>query len=216
MKHKLALNAEEFLKALKDASLYVDKDNIGSATSHVLLGLSQKTLSVIACDGRGYYQNNIHVCAEKGSRPSLPGKPMRIFIPGKDLNALLKAHKCKGEIKLEVFESQNDFHKVELILPDKSKFTFDSPAKLDVPDYARIRKLADKGKKSTVSLGQVMFPANELTRAGKVFPVKTGYTIPMYISQKKEGGLLTLMEYQSEAEGKDIKVIFMLGLSEAA
>lgn len=146
----------------------------------------------------------------------MPGKPMRLLISEKDVSAIAKNNRCKGIITLETDDAKNGIYQVKLAFPDSGVFNFASPKKVEIPDYGKIRKLAEKGKKETVSIGQLMLPVQELTRAGKVFPVKTGYTIPMYVSKWKNGGLITLLEYQSETESADIKVIFALGLSEAA
>lgn len=218
MRHKVMIEAEDFLKALKDASLYAAKDNDSMATAYVMLLLNQKqkTIAVIACDGHGYYERLVNIGLEKGIKPSLPGKPMRLFIPRNSIAAILKNSGSRGLVKLTMddAEKREDAWSVTLTFPDASTIVFNSPASLALPDYEGIRKRAEKGKKSNVNLGQVMMPVKELTRAGKVFPVKTGSTVPMYISQWKKGGCLTLLEYQEE--NVEIRVIFALSIPEAA
>lgn len=220
MKHKITLESEILARALKDAALYVAKDDLSQAISHVLLLLNpkKKNLSVIACDGCGYYERVIEIIQEKGVKPSLPGKPMHIFISRNDLAAISKSGNIPGILSIETDDGKkvNDSYAVKFVFPDGKISNLSSPSTLEIPDYSFIRKQAEKGKKAKVSLGQMMLPVRELTRAGKVFPVKTGFTVPMYISQWKKGGLLTLLEYQSEFENVDIKVIFAISLPEAA
>lgn len=218
MTHQLSVETEEFVKTLKDASLYVSNEDGIKATSYVMLSLNQKqkTVSVIACDGRGYYERSVRCISERGQKASLPDKPMHLFIPAREIKAIAKTARCRGVMRLEVEEGQNSDYQVHLAFPISSSHDFNTPSNLEIPDYGGIRKLGEKGKKSTLNIGQVMLPVNELTRAGKVFPVKIGSTIPMYIVKWKNGGLITLLEYQSEAEHLDIKVIFALGISETA
>ena len=218
MAHQLSVETDEFVKTLKDASLYASNEDGIKATSYIMLSLNQKkkTISVIGCDGKGYYERAVQLIPEKGQKASLPGKAMSLFIPAREIKAIAKIAKCHGPMRLEAAEAINNTYQVHLAFPNSSSHNFSSPANLEVPDYAGIRKLAEKGKKSTLNIGQVMLPINELTRAGKVFPVKIGSTIPMYIAKWKTGGLVTLLEYQSEIERVDIKVIFALGISEAA
>lgn len=218
MTHQLSVETDEFVKTLKDASLYASNEDGINATSYIMLSMNQKqkAVSVIACDGRGYYERAVLLIPEKGQKASLPGKPMSLFIPAGEIKSIAKTAKCHGPMRLEVGEVKNNKYQVNLAFPNSSAHEFSAPANLEIPDYAGIRKLAEKGKKSTLNIGHVMLPINELTRAGKVFPVQIGSTIPMYIAKWKTGGLVTLLEYQSEIERVDIKVIFALGISEAA
>lgn len=220
MKHKVSVESEVLAKALKDASLYIAKDDFSGAISYALLMLNpkKKNISVIACDGHGYYERTIEVIQEKGVKPSLPGKPMHIFISRSDIAAIGKSGNMRGTLSIEIDDEKkvNDNYSVKLVFPDGKTSNIFSPAALEIPDYSFIRKQAEKGKKANVSLGQMLLPVKELTRAGKVFPIKTGFTVPMYISQWKKGGLLTLLEYQSEFENVDIRVIFAISLPDAA
>lgn len=218
MVHKLTVDTEEFVKTLKDASLYVSNEDRIKAASYIMLTLNQKlkTVSVIACDGRAYYERAIELIAVKGQKASLPGKPMSLFIPAIEIKDIAKSAKCHGPMLLEVEKTQNTNYQVHLTYPNSSSHDFSSPATLEIPNYAGIRKMAEKGKKSSLNIGQVMLPIKELGRASKVFPVKIGSTIPMYIAKWKQDGLITLLEYQSDIEHVDIKVIFALGISEAA
>ncbi len=217
MQHRILIEADSFAKALKDSALYVARDNDFDALAHVLLTLTpkSKSLSVIACDGRGYYERMVGLMPEKGLKPSLPGKPMVIFIPRTELSVITK-NAGTGTITMIVDEASKprDAHAVKLCFADGASHVFKSPANLDIPDYASIKKQAEKGKSSKVSLGQAMLPIQEMLRAGKVFPVKSGMTIPMYVSEARNGGCLTLLEYQ--AENVDMRVIFMLSLPQAA
>lgn len=218
MAHQLSVETDEFVKTLKDASLYASNEDGINATSYIMLSLNQKQkiVSVIGCDGKAYYERAVQLIPKKGQKASLPGKPMCLFIPKSEIKAIAKIAKCHGPMRLEAVEAKNNTCHVHIALPNSSTHEFSTPANLEIPDYAGIRKLAEKGKKFTLNIGQVMLPINELTRAGKVFPVKIGSTIPMYIAKWKTGGLITLLEYQSETERVDIKVIFALGISEAA
>lgn len=219
MKHQVILESASFVKTIKDSSLYLAKDDPGNPASCVLLELSrkQKIMSVIACDGRGYYESSLKLVQARGVRQSLPGKPMRLLIARDSVSVIAKHVKCAGNLVIEVDDSQTQktsAYAVEIVFPNEASVCLTSPANLKIPDYASLRKKAEKGKQARVSLGQVMLPVKELARAGKVFPAPIGETIPMYISQWQKNGLLTLLEYESESE--NMRVIFALGLPEAA
>lgn len=213
MKHQICVDSTEFVQAIKDASSYAGRDN-GKGMDHVLLTVLPrlKKLSVVACDGFGYYERrlNLEHC-KKQPKPSLPGKEMRLVICLSDVSMLVKfiPSKLHGNIRLELDDEQiaAGSYSVNLVLPNGMSTTFFSKAEADIPDLASIRTRAEKGKKKAPALNNVHIPVHELLRAGRVFPGK-GTFAQMFTASGLQDGIMALLECKNY--DTDISVIFML------
>lgn len=211
MKYTICTNATELAHSLKDACNYVLKDTPDNAMSHVLLTVHPKTrkLSITACDGLGYYERRLNLVNKKGA---LTGKDRSIFISLKDAAMLAKLipNRMDGDATfyLEDENVTKDSYAVRLELPDGSSTTFNSKSNLQIPDYAKIRANAEKGRKQAPNLEGIGIPVNEMLRAARVFPAKGAFA-RIFTSKGIRDGIMALLECKDEQ--RDISVIFMLG-----
>ena len=214
MRHQICVNAGSFAQTIKDAAIYASKDEPSPGTSLVLLTVLPKVkkLSVIACDGFGYYERRISLeHCKKQPKPTLPGKEMRLGIGLSDVSMLVKfiPSKLLGNIQLELDDEQvvdGNFN-IKLSLPNGMATTFFSKAQLEVPDLGSIRGKAEKGKKKAPAVNSLHVPVRELLRAGKVFPQKAS-SAQMFTAAGLNKGVMALLECKNEDD--DISVIFML------
>jgi len=212
MKHQICVDSTDFVQAIKDASSYASKNNENKGMDHVLLTVLPrlKKLSVVACDGFGYYERrlNLEHCKNQ-PKPSLPGKEMRLVICLPDVSMLVKfiPSKLQGNIRLELDDERlvAGSYSVNLVLPNGMSTTFFSKAEVDIPDLASIRTRAEKGKKKAPALNNVHVPVRELLRAGKVLP---GKDAQMFTASGLQDGVMALLECKND--DTDISVIFML------
>lgn len=220
MRHQICVATTEFVQAIKDASNYAVKNDLTTAMSHVILTVMPKAkkLSVIACDGLGYYERrlNLEHC-KKQPKPSLPGKEMRICIALSDVSMLVKfiPSRLQGNIQLEVDDEQivNDNFTVSLSLPNGMSTTFFSKTQLELPDLAAIRTKAERGRKKAPAVNSLHIPAHELLRAGKVFPGKGSFA-RIFTAEDVNKNIMALLECKND--DTDISVIFMLNQENAA
>ena len=58
MLHTFSVNGSQLAASLKDATCYAGKDAYDPGTASIVMANAHKTnqLSVIACDGKGYYE----------------------------------------------------------------------------------------------------------------------------------------------------------------
>ena len=214
MKHKIRVDVHAFAQSIKDAAIYASKEDHGNGTNLVLLSVLPKVkkLSIIACDGFGYYESRLNLeCCKKQPKPTLPGKEMRLGIALADVSMLVKfiPARLTGNIQLEVDDEQivNDNFSVVLSLPTGLSTTFFSKAQLEVPDLGAVRTKAEKGKKKAPAVNSLHILVRELLRAGKVFPGKDAFA-QMFTSDNHHNGVMALLECKNAVT--DISVIFML------
>lgn len=211
MKHQICANAKLFAEAIRDASIYASKDSANNLDLVILTVLPKdKMLSVVGCDGLGYYERKIplEVC-KKQPKPSLPDSQMRLVISLSDVAMLVKLiAKQTGNLKLEVeADVIDDKYQVKLTLENGTSTAFFSKANPELPDLNAIKNHAIKGKKKGQPLDRLQLPVNELFRAGKVLAGKNAFAS---ISTCKgiAKGIMALLE--CKADDTDISVIFML------
>ncbi|MDE7241021.1 hypothetical protein [Desulfovibrio sp.] len=217
MSYQVRVNALSLGHALRDAALYVGKNEAWEATAHILLILppKQRKLAVIGCDGNGYYERRLALVQEKGApKPSFPGKDKAVLLGAQEAALLVKFCKTKSVATLTVNEDGQGY-RLSVALPDGSSTSVGCPANLEVPAYDQITTNAAKGEKQGVTPANMCIPVRELGRASKVFPVPVGQTIPMSVAKWKDAGCLAQLKYLSDADDADIRVIFVLSLPEA-
>lgn len=217
MKHTITVNTLALVQALKDAGNYVKKDALADdPLGYVLLRLAPKTgkLTVIACDGLGYYERRLDMEKSK-TRPSLPRQGIRIASPDVATLARTIPARTQGELVLEIDDARMNGTSliVTVSLSNGLTTTFLSRTDLTSPDFATIKSRAEKGKKENLSLTNVQVPVNELLRAGKVFPGKKSFA-HLVTARGINRGIMALLECKDEFA--DISVIFMLNQHEAA
>ena len=224
MLHTLNLNASQFSEAVKDAVIYTGKDRYDDMMNSVILSITSKgkKLSVVACDGNGYYERRLNLLRSKGDpKPTLPGKESRICIASQDAAMLSKfiTPRTMGGVMLELDDAKasDGRYRVRLSLADGASTTFLSRADVNIPDYSPIVASAEKGRKTMPKLGEMYIPVSEMARASKVFPSKYGKTARISTAKgNQQTGCLALLEYQEEDSDVDIRVIFMLSGAESA
>lgn len=213
MKHQICANAKVFAEAVKDAAVYAAKD-CGRGLDAVILTVipKEKILSVVGCDGLGYYERKIQLeICKKQPKPSLPEKSMRLVISLSDVAMLAKfiTPKGMGNIRLEVDDEQivDGKYTVRLVLENGMTTTFFCKVNPELPDLGSIKSHALKGKKKPTLLNSLQLPVNELLRAGKVLSGKYSFAS---ISTCKgiAQGVMALLECKDK--GIDISLIFML------
>ena len=218
MSYQVRVNALSLGHALRDAALYVGKNEAWTATAHILLSMlpKQKKLAVIGCDGKGYYERRLALVQEKGApKPTFPGKDKGVLLGAQEAGLLVKFCKSKEIASLTVNEDNGQGYRLSVTLPDGSATSVSCPANMEVSAYDQITTNAAKGEKQAMSPANVCIPVRELGRASKVFPVPVGQTIPMSIAKWKDAGCLAQLKYLSDADDADIRVIFVLSLPEA-
>ena len=217
MSYQVRVNALSLGHALRDAALYVGKNEAWMATAHILLTMlpRQKKLAVIGCDGKGYYERRLALLQEKGTpKPTFPGKDKAVLLGAQEAGLLVKFCKSKEIASLTVNE-EGQGYRLSVTLPDGSSTSVSCPDNMEVPAYDQITTNAAKGEKQAMSPANVCIPVRELGRASKVFPVPVGQTIPMSVAKWKDAGCLAQLKYLSDADDADIRVIFVLSLPEA-
>ena len=218
MHHKLTCNAALLAQTLKDATVYTSKDVYSEATCHVLLTVKGKSLTVIACDGLGYYERRIPLVIDKGEKPSLPGKEQRLCLTCQEALALHRRipTRLMGNATLELDDPKPKDRQTlaTLTLPDGASTTFFAKTDVILPDYTNIIKLAEKGKKIGTVLSNVCIPVHEMIRAGKVLPTRDGKMAHLHTA-KGVKGYMALLELKED--DTDVRIIFMLSeLAKAA
>lgn len=218
MSYQVRVNALSLGHALRDAALYVGKNEAWTATAHILLIVppKQKKLAVIGCDGNGYYERRLALVQEKGApKPTFPEKDKAVLLRAQEAALLVKFCKGKGIATITVNEEDGQGYRLSVALPDGSSTSVACPANMEVPAYDQITTNAAKGEKQAMTPANVCIPVRELGRASKVFPVPVGQTIPMSVAKWKDAGCLAQLKYLSDADDADIRVIFVLSLPEA-
>ena len=215
MLHAITLSANLFSQTVRDAVNYASKDIINDHGLHCLVLTLQnktKTLSVIACDGTGYYERKLPLVWSKGTpKPSLPNA--RICITAQDairIAKLIPARSC-GNVTLEINDTvspKENHYQLSLILPDGGTSTFLSPNDVTLPDYNGLVHRAEKGKKGKADMQNLYLPIQELTRVAKVLPKKDD-SISFAMNKEEVGGLV-LLEYQIPEESLNLRIIFTL------
>ena len=224
MSYTVSIPGSQLAESLKDASCYTSRDMYDDATASVVLHVTAKTkkLSVIACDGHGYYERRIPISVQqKVSKSTVLGKFPQLCISTPDASLLAKfiSPRILGSVTLEVDDSPKDAkYTVKVTLPDGGSTTIFSRADVGLPDYRAIVEKAEKAKKTLPRLNDVYIPTHEMFRAGKVFPKKNGNAVRMYTSNTQPKGIMALLEYLTPEDDCDIRVIFMLAepITEAA
>lgn len=213
MKHQICTNSKVFAEAVRDASVYAARDS-GKGLDSVILTVipKEKMLSVIGCDGLGYYERKIQLeICKKYPKPSLPEKSMRLVISLPDASMLVKFITQKGmaNIKLEVDDEEitDGKYTVRLVLENGMATTFFCKVNPELPDLGSIKSHALKGKKKPAVLNRLQLPVNELIRAGKVLSRKYSFASISTCKGFTEG-VMALLECKDES--MDISVIFML------
>jgi|GEM_PF-6013447 len=223
MTHTLTVNAAGFAEALKDAALYVGKEQWRDALNSVMLSIVSRSsrLAVVGCDGKGYYERRITLLRGRGiPKPSLPGARGTVCIAVRDVAKLTKLINSltEGQVTLEIdAQGKEETHKAKLTSADGSSATFTVSAYSDIPDFSPIIARAEEGLAQPPKLTNVYIPVAEMLRAGKVFPSKDGRTARICASKRKgSNGCLALLEYRDKEDDLDIRVIFMLTEPESA
>lgn len=211
MIHTISLDAADLAETIKAATNYTAKDvDNRNPLCHLLLKLADKgkNISVIACDGHGYYERKLKII-KTSHKNSLPNK--QLCISGTDTSMLAKfiPAKIRGQITLEIDDMPIEKCKlpVKVILPNGASAPFLSDTSIEFPDYDKIKKTAEKNKKKELVLSNINIPVHELIRAGKVFPTKNLGTVQWFTSKSVNSGNMALLE--SVNDQHDIKVIFM-------
>ncbi|MBD5626224.1 MAG: hypothetical protein HDQ90_01775 [Desulfovibrio sp.] len=196
MSYQVRVNALSLGHALRDAALYVGKNEAWMATAHILLTMlpRQKKLAVIGCDGKGYYERRLALLQEKGTpKPTFPGKDKAVLLGAQEAGLLVKFCKSKEIASLTVNE-EGQGYRLSLTLPDGSSTSVSYLDNMEVPAYDQITTNAAKGEKQAMSPANVCIPVRELGRASKVFPVPVGQTIPMSVAKWKDAGCLAQLK----------------------
>ena len=219
MLHAITVSATMFAQTVRDAANYASKDQFSDPGLSCIVLTAQaktKTLTVSACDGKGYYERKLPLVWAKGDpKPSLPSKESRICIAAQDAAKIAKLipNRSTGNVTLEVNDAispKENHYQLTLVLPDGGTSTLLTPNDVTLPDYNRIVNRALKGKKEASPMQNLFLPIQELTRLAKVMPKKEG-GISFYMAKEKVGGIV-LLEYQQPEEDLDLRIIFMLSI----
>ncbi len=217
MLHAITLSASLFSQTVRDAVNYASKDTYDANGLNCLVLTLQnktKTLSVVACDARGYYERRLPLVWAKGDpKPSLPGKDARLLYHTQDAIKIAKLIPARalGNVTLEVNDAvspKENHYQISLVLPDGGTSTFLSPNNITLPNYNSIVSRALKGKKERSSLQNLYLPIQEIARIAKVLPKRDG-AISFSMTKEDVGGLV-LLEYQNPEENLDLRIIFTL------
>lgn len=205
MKHIVVTDSKALSESLKSAQNYIKKDaNTSDPLCLVTLSYlpKAKKLSVIACDGHGYFERRLSVPSSRQSRPSMPGKNQSVCIPLSDVQTLVKfiPARATGSISLE-FDDDNSVGRA--VLATGSTIVFSFQKDVELPDYASILAKAEKGKKKPPRLTDIHVPIHEMLRAAKALPNKDFATARMYTPEE------TMALLECEDDETDIRIIFM-------
>lgn len=205
------INPQIFVQSLKDAANYVNKDNPADVLGHVIFMVKpkQKKLSIIACDGHGYYERKVSINSK--------GKEENFCISQQDINQMIKFVPAKqsGLIAFEYSVNKSSGQlSAKLSLENGASTTFFVRTDFNLPDFKSICQRAEKGKKNLSSITSFLLPVHEMIRAGKAFTGITKKMAEFYISKGKDGGSMVLLEAQSPDDQINIKVIFMSAINE--
>lgn len=214
MKHSLCIDSMEFVQTIRDASIYSAKNSDTGNLDNVFLTVIPKVkkLSIMACDGLGYYERRLTFVQARGqTKPSLPGKEMRLALTPSDIAMLTRfvPNRISGSITIETDDAKqtNGCYAVTITISNGASTTFFSKADLEIPDLSGIKANAEKGKKKAPVLSALHIPVKEMLRAGKVFPGKGGFA-QLFTSKGAKQGFMALLECKTEET--DISVIFMV------
>lgn len=199
MKFAISVNAAALQESLKSAQNYIQKDAIGNdPLAHIVFKYLQldKKMAVIACDGHGYFERRLEA---KISRKDKSQKDQPLCITGSDAQMLAKmiSARATGSVKLEIEDSN-----MRAILPNGSITQIKIATDVQLPDYAGMRAKAEKGKKATPKLSNVVVPVHEMLRAGKSLPAKAGAVARMFTAND------TMALLECFDESIDIRIIF--------
>ena len=162
MHHKLTCNAALLAQTLKDATVYTSKDVYSEATCHVLLTVKGKSLTIIACDGLGYYERRIPLVIDKGEKPSLPGKEQRLCLTCQEALALHRRipTRLMGNATLELEEPKSTDRQTlaTLTLPDGASTTFFAKTDVTLPDYNEHHQAGGEGQENRHRFVQRVHP----------------------------------------------------------
>ncbi|MBQ9407568.1 MAG: hypothetical protein IJU37_12630 [Desulfovibrio sp.] len=224
MHHTITVNASLFAQALKDANTYTSKNVYDDATNHIVLNVIDKgaRLAVVACDSHGYYERRIPLIKARGeAKPSLPGKEQRLCIAAQDALILHKRIPSRSigcvTLQLDDKPAKEERLLVTMTLPDGASTSFFRRTDFEIPDFSRILKMAEKGKKNAPDLSNVFIPVHEMARVGKVLPTKGDSAARIYTAKGAGKGHMALLEYCEPDDDMDVRIIFMLSeLAQAA
>lgn len=214
MKHAISVNANNFVMALKDAALYIGKDNSYPRVDYVLVKHlpEEGKMAVIGCDLKGYYEAKLPLTRLEGEpEPSLPQG--HLCIDGADAARIVKLMPkgAFGWITLTVDDEDvvEGRYRVTVTFADGTATVVLALADIEVPNYGIFLDRVAEGRKGRPDLFQQTIPMKEMLRAGKVFSKKGCDGLVMWTAENN-GVRFALLEPHVISVDMAIRVIFVL------